>query len=454
MNFHKRMFMNKKRRIGMLSIILVPAFVLSCAGISGCGNSGSEETAENVLTTLSRDGYSLEQVVVLSRHNIRAPLSGEGSALDTITPNKWFEWSAPASQLSVRGGILETEMGQYFRKWLESEGLFELNYHPKDGAVRIYANSKQRTIATAQFFSAGLLPVANAEVEYNAEYDTMDPVFNPVFTYMSDDYSADIEEEINKIYGTAIANLDDNYDLISEVIDVQKSDDYKNGVFTGFDVGDSEFSFEEGKEPSVKGSLKTACQISDALVLQYFEESDPVKAAFGHNITEAEWEAISEVKDVYGDVLFSAPSVSVNVAHPLLEEIEKELTTEGRQFTFLCGHDSNLASVLSALEIQDYNLPEILEKTPIGGKLVVSKWKDKAGQEFISLDIVYQKTGQLQEMSLLSDENPPGIYNLKLKGLNADPNGLYKAEDVMDRFDRAIGAYDSLIEEYEAKDAA
>ncbi|SFP65715.1 hypothetical protein SAMN04487928_105123 [Butyrivibrio proteoclasticus] len=60
--------MNKKRRIVMLSIILVSAFVLSCAGISGCGNSGSKEKAENVLTTLSRDGYSLEQVVVLSRH--------------------------------------------------------------------------------------------------------------------------------------------------------------------------------------------------------------------------------------------------------------------------------------------------------------------------------------------------------------------------------------------------
>ncbi len=416
--------------------------------------SVSEETDENVLQTLSREGYTLEQAVVLSRHNIRAPLSGEGSALDTITPNKWFEWSAPASQLSVRGGILETEMGQYFRKWLEAEGLFEQNYHPIDGAVRIYANSKQRTIATAQFFLAGLLPVANAEVEYHAEYDTMDPVFNPVFTYMSDDYSADIGEEIKKVYGKAMADLGDNYDLISEVIDVKESDDYKNGVFTGFDVGDSEFSFEEGKEPSVKGSLKTACQISDALVLQYFEEPDPVKAAFGHDLSEADWETISEIKDVYGDVLFSAPSVSVNVAHPLLEEIEKELTAEGRQFTFLCGHDSNLASVMSALEIQDYSLPGTLEKTPIGGKLVVSKWKDKDGQEFISLDMVYQKTGQLQEMSLLNDENPPVIYNLKLKGINSDANGLYKAEDVMDRFDKAIGAYDSLIEEYEAEDAA
>ncbi len=47
-----------------------------------------------------------------------------------------------------------------------------------------------------------------------------------------------------------------------------------------------------------------------------------------------------------------------------------------------------------------------------------------------------------------------GIYSLRLKGINADANGLYKAEDVMGRFDEAIGAYDSLVEEYEAEDAA
>jgi glucose-1-phosphatase len=462
-----------------ISIILVTALLFSCIGITGCGKgkpdfelsadssniiqfpskteetSGNEETDENTLTSLSREGYTLEQAVVLSRHNIRAPLSGEGSALDTITPNTWFEWSAPASQLSVRGGTLETAMGQYFRKWLEAEGLFEPNYRPADGAVRIYANSKQRTIATAKFFSSGLLPVAGTQVEYHVDYDTMDPVFSPVLTYMSEDYAADANDEIQKIYGKTIADLGDNYDLISEVIDVQDSDDYKNGNFTGFNVDDSEFTFEEGKEPSVKGSLKTACTISDALVLQYFEEPDPTQAAFGHDISEADWEAISEVKDVYGDVLFTAPSVAVNVAHPLLEEMEKELSTEGRQFTFLCGHDSNLASVLAALEVEDYSLPGTIEKkTPIGGKLVISKWKDKDGQEFISLDLVYQKTQQLQQISLLNDENPPGIYSLQLKGINANAGGLYKAEDVIERFDKAIGAYDSLIEEYEAQNAA
>ena len=81
-----------------------------------------------------------------------------------------------------------------------------------------------------------------------------------------------------------------------------------------FLTNDSEFTLEEGKEPSVSGSLKQACQISDALVLQYYEEPDDEKAAFGHELSQADWESISEIKDVYGDVLFTAPSVAVNVS--------------------------------------------------------------------------------------------------------------------------------------------
>ena len=417
--------------------------------------ASDEPADENLSASLSREGYELEQVVVLSRHNIRAPLSGAGSALDTITPHEWFNWSAEASQLSVRGGTLETEMGQYFRKWLESEGLFEANYRPEDGAVRIYANSKQRTIATAQYFAAGLLPVFNTDVEYHAEFDTMDPVFNPVFTYVSDAYADDVADEIHEMYDPVISGLSDNYELLFDVIDAKDSDDYKNGNFTGFATDDSEFSFAEGKEPAVSGSLKTACQISDALVLQYYEEPDKEKAAFGHDLSNEDWEAISEIKDVYGDVLFTAPLVAVNVAHPLLEEINNELTKDGREFTFLCGHDSNLASVLAALEVEEYSLPETIEKkTPIGAKLVISKWTGKDGEEMISLDLVYQKTEQLQEMSFLGDDNPPGIYSLRLKGLNADENGMYKAEDVMKRLYEAIQAYDELQEDYEQQEAA
>jgi glucose-1-phosphatase len=49
--------------------------------------------------------------------------------------------------------------------------------------------------------------------------------------------------------------------------------------------------------PYVLNSLKTAISASDALVLQYYEEENPVKAAFGHDLTIEDWKEISKPKD-------------------------------------------------------------------------------------------------------------------------------------------------------------
>ena len=138
---------------------------------SGQTSGESSPQAVTEMAVPHREGYTLEQVLVLSRHNIRSPLSVNGSLLDSVTPYKWYDWSSNPSELSLRGGILETETGQYFRKWLESENLFPENYHPEEGAVRIYANSLQRTTATANFFKAGLLPTADTQVETHMNYE-------------------------------------------------------------------------------------------------------------------------------------------------------------------------------------------------------------------------------------------------------------------------------------------
>jgi hypothetical protein len=58
-----------------------------------------------------------------SRHNIRSPLTSGGAAYMRVTPYEWFKWTSPSSQLSQRGGVLETEMGQFSRKWIVSTGL-------------------------------------------------------------------------------------------------------------------------------------------------------------------------------------------------------------------------------------------------------------------------------------------------------------------------------------------
>ena len=397
-----------------------------------------------------KNQYKLKEVVILSRHNIRSSLSVNGSVLQKMTPHQWIKWSAAPSELTLRGGALETIMGQFFRKWTVNEGLFTENTVPTVDEVNFYANSIQRTIATAQYFSSGFMPVANLHINHRFTPSKMDPVFFPALTKSSEAFKAQALKEIAAMGGKKgivgiNEGLKDSYQLIEKVLDLKHSPACQSGEVCAFDDYNTQLKLEKGDEPNMKGSLKFANSASDALILQYYEEADPVQAAFGQKLTNADWEKIAKVKDVYGDVLFTAPIVAVNVAHPLLVYMKDELNAKNRKFTFLCGHDSNIASVNAALEVEEYNLPQSIEKkTPIGSKLVFEKWVDKAGKEFVAVNIVYQTTEQLRNVSLLNLENPPVVFSLKLKGLQANADGLYTIESVNDRFDKAIRAYEAI----------
>ncbi len=407
-----------------------------------------------------QDNYQLKEMVVLSRHNIRSPLSGNGSALGNLTPHAWFKWTSGPSELSLRGGQLETMMGQYFRQRLVKDGLMTENYLPKDGEMRFYANSMQRTIATAQYFSSGMLPVANVKIEHKFAPSKMDPVFNPQLTFVSDAFRSQAMKEISAMGGAkGLQGINDKlssqYRTLEKTLDLKDSPMAKKNGFTKFRNDDLQIMLEVNKEPAMKGSLKLANSASDAFILQYYEEADTTKAGFGHKLSQKEWEQVASVKDVYGDVLFTAPSVAINVAHPLLQEMNRELAQPGRKFTFLCGHDSNIASVLAALDVKEYSLPNSIEKkTPIGSKLVIEKFAGKDGKEYAAMSLVYQNTKQLRDRTELTLDNPPEVFPLQLKGLKANGDGLYLLKDVQQRFQQAIAAYDKLPQDKAVQKAA
>lgn len=396
-----------------------------------------------------RDKYKLKEAVVLSRHNIRAPLSGNGSALGNLTPHEWTQWSSAPSELTLRGGALETMMGQFFRKWLVDAGLFPENYVPTADEVNVYANSMQRTIATARYFTSGFMPVGGLVVNHRFVPSKMDPVFNPQLTKVSPEFKAEAMKEIAAMGGKkGIIGINEeltpNYILIAEVLDLKDSPAAKSGT-KAFDDYNTQIILERNKEPGMTGSLKDANSASDAFILQYYEEPDSVTAAFGKTLTREQWQEIAKIKDVYGDVLFTAPIVAVNVAHPLLQYMYDEIESPDRKFTFLVGHDSNIASVTAALGVLPYDLPNAIEKkTPIGSKLVVEKWVGPDGEEYGALNLVYQSVDQLKNMSLLDLDNPPMVVSLKLDGLQENADGLYKMADLEARFLQAIRAYDAI----------
>ena len=414
-------------------------------------------TGAAVAESAADEGYTLDRVVVLSRHNIRSPLSGSGSLLGDITPHEWFEWTSNPSELSLRGAMLETLMGQYFRLWLEDEGLFPENYQPAEGAVRFYANAKQRTLATARYFSAGLLPVAEVPIESHAEYDTMDPTFEPSLNFVTEEYAEAAVEQIAEKGGVAgldgiRAGLQDAIALLMDVADMDQSEAYQAGTYGDLLEDGTTIKLEAGKEPSMSSPIKTATSVADALTFQFYEMADDRAAAFGHELTIEDWRKLHTIVDTYTGMLFETPLLCVNVANPLLKEIRSELTAEGRQFSFLCGHDSNVASVLAALGVEEYLLPDTVEQhTPIGVKLTFSRWLDGNGEARWTVELVYQDTDQLRGLTPLSLDAPPVRYPLHFEGVEENADGMIADADLLALLDGAIGAYDALVEAYGAE---
>ena len=392
-----------------------------------------------------RAKYELKEVVVMSRHNIRSPLTSGGAAYMRVTPHEWFAWTSPSSQLSLRGGVLETEMGQFFRKWVVGEGLLPDNCRPEGDEVLFYANSRQRTFATAKYFSAGFLPFANVEITHKLAEDKMDPVFVAQFTKMNDKYRQQVLSEMQALHGGPRAwmqSVQPTLTLMEEVLDMAHSPAAQQGDTLHFSFDDTQFTIEKGDEPRMTGGFKLANSVADALVLQCYESES--MAAFGHELTTEQWRAICGVKEVYDGLLFTTHAAAVNLAYPLVSRIREELNRSDRKFMFLCGHDCNLATIGAALRMNYPETENALElHTPIGSKLVFEKWND-GSQDYVAVNLVYAKLSQMQGRTLLSTDEPPMVLPVTVEGLTANDDGLYRLSDLDARFAEAMAEYDAI----------
>ena len=384
--------------------------------------------------------YKLKSVVVFSRHNIRAPTKSNSAVLSTVTPYKWTKWSSNYSELSLRGVECETLMGQYFRQWLESENLIPHNYIPSEGEVRFYANSRQRTLATAKFFSAGMLPVANVEVERKFAVEKNDPVFRPIMTAYNEEIDLmareAIKSELSKI------DFESKCKILNKVIDFKKSELAKTEGFNELSMKNADIVVGFDDEPHASNKQSSATiSAADALIMQYYETG----TAFGRKLSFEDWRQIASIKDDYQHAYLAAPSVNINLAHLTLQAISDELALTNRKFSFLCGHDSNIEAILGALDVEEYNLPDVIEsRVPIGSKIVICKWRGEDGLEYASLDLIYARSDQLRNKTILTLDNPPTIVPLSLKDVQQNSDDLYKFEDVQERFQDAINAYNDL----------
>jgi len=375
-------------------------------------------------------GYQLQQVLIMSRHNLRAPLANNGSVLEQSTPKKWPEWDVPGGELTTKGGVLEVYMGHYMREWLVAQKLLAAGECPAPESVYAWANSLQRTVATAQFFINGAFPGCDIPVHHQEKMGTMDPLFNPVIT----DESASFSQQAIKAMETQRQHyaLNDSYKLLEKIIHYQQSPACKEKQQCSLAQGSDTFSAKYQQEPGVSGPLKVGNSLVDAFTLQYYEGFPMDQVAWGEIKTEQQWRLLSKLKNSYQDSLFTSADVARNVAKPLVKYIDKTLVEEvanAPKITLLVGHDSNIASLLTALDFAPYQLHDQYERTPIGGKIVFQRWHDEAGnRDLMKIEYVYQSSEQLRRTEALTMKSPAQRVTLALKGCPVDGQGFCPIE--------------------------
>ena len=395
------------------------------------------------VSAFAADGdYQLEQVLMMSRHNLRAPLADNGSVLAQATKKAWPKWDVAGGQLTTKGGVLEVYMGRYTREWLAQQGLVKDGECPTNDDIYAYANSLQRTVATAQFFTTGAFPGCDIPVTHQDAMGEMDPVFNPIITDGSDTF--------NKQALTAMNSAGDKLALKPAFQRLEKIIDYKNSPACRdkkqcdlASDNQNKFTAENGKEPGVSGPLKVGNSLVDAFTLQYYEGLPLDQIAWGQIKTPEQWKELSAIKNAYQDTLFTSPEVARDVAAPLVDYIRSMLVDEDKasapKVTLLVGHDSNIASLLTALDFKPYTLPGQNERTPIGGMIQFQRWHDKKNnQELVKVEYVYQTSDQLRNATPLSLDTPPQRVTLQMNGCTTDANGFCPWDQFTQVLNKAI----------------
>ena len=80
--------------------------------------------------------------------------------------------------------------------------------------------------------------------------------------------------------------------------------------------------------------------------------------------------------------------------------------------------------------------------------------RDREGQAWYRVSLVYRSTEQIRSAEMLTPDNPPLKYVLSFEGVEANEDGLIAEADLFSLFDQSIGALDELENFYALEDAA
>lgn len=331
----------------MRAWILSGASFLSCFLLCSAANAAEKEIPQQLLKT-----EELLNVVVVSRHGVRSPTQSD-KTLKSWSERPWPKWPVEKGYLTPRGFYLVKETWELNRR----QAPFTYGTCPNPNEVEIIADVDERTQETAAALNEGLYPGCGYKVKVTSSEHSA--IFSPLKAKVCTvENPASLEEKLtakgadfDRLYAPEIAKI---------------------SRLTGRSLEGKLRAKVSKHKVGFKGAAYSGSSMTEIFALEW-GQFPKQKAAWN----ELDWEGILSLMPLRVGV-FSALNRDMEVARykgsALASKVLQSLS-DGPKYTFLIGHDTNLANLGELFDL-NWQLPgrDKNENTP-GGYLTFEKWR-------------------------------------------------------------------------------
>lgn len=302
----------------------------------------------------------IKKLVLFSRHSIRYAI-GKDDYLYNLYNKNFINWDVKEATLTKKGEICEYEFAKYLKKYIEN-----LDFEIK--TKNVCSNSMRRTFLTGRINTLYMFPDENLKVNMKYEdFSKLDPVFNNPLKSQS--Y---IDEELLK--KIEIENKD-KINKLEKILKLNENDILKHK---------SRYFFIDDNIALIDGALKIVNMLVDSFICKYYNEFDE-KDIFESDNFEKDLFYLSDLNDIFVDSIFGVKKYNDNTTINIFDYIKEKINSEN-DLEMLFGHDSNICTIFERLNLDYKKQDDMLEKYPIGGKLLFKIYDDNT----MDLELIYQ----------------------------------------------------------------
>lgn len=316
------------------------------------------------------------------------------------------------------------QMGAYDRLWLVREGLLRMNGCGDAGAIRILADSDQRTRETARALAEGLVPSCPISIASLAE-GRPDPLFHPVEAGVAaPDRERAVAAVAGRMGGDPAAVTEawrPQLQLLQQILEDCPAGARCNPAKPRslLDLGSSLAPGKTDHIVDLHTPLAVASTMTENFLLEYCEGMASGQVGWGR-VTPASLRDLLQLhvaqEDLAGRTEAIARAQSSALLFSLLQSIRqaagrrpvrRALTRPSDKVLILSGHDTNLVNIAGALHL-NWIVDGRRDDTPPGGALVFELWRRKgARQDEVRVWYMAQTLDQMRNATTLTLENPP-----------------------------------------------